>query len=906
MYIAAIKKNARNKMSTKKLMIWVCLFAYVWQVKGQSSGEIYKGISQLNQFGSVLYIAAHPDDENTRVISYLSKGMHYRVGYLSLTRGDGGQNLIGNEQGTSLGVIRTQELIEARKIDGATQFFTRAYDFGYSKTPEETFEKWDREQVLHDVVWVIRTFKPDVIISRFPTTGEGGHGHHTASAMLAQEAFDAAADHTRFPEQLTKTNVWQAKRLLWNTFQFGDRNTTSPDQFQLNVGAYDAITGMNYGEIAALSRSKHSSQGFGTPRNRMPIIEYFRTWKGTDPQFSLMDGVDTSWGKCIENNKLAQAIQLEVKSLATNFDFTAPAKSIPKLIAIRKMIQDTPAAFKSSYAFWTEQKIKEINQLLIACAGIHSQFTVSKPYLVPGEQVKVKFSVTHRLPQQESYTLSLSMLPNEVNKTLYQANWDTTFNLTVPAFTSHTVTYSTDAGPVIASNDDQSNELVSHPYWLREPLQGALFAPQGYDLLGAAENPRSLYASFNINFSNPDFSVFVEPTLQYYHIDPSIGEQFQPVYMVPPAVILPESEKYMLPTGAQDAEDKLFFVKFAVQAMKDNVQGKTIVQVPKGWKIELIKPNALDFDLAKQGEKHTVEMAVRIPVATISKLALSEGFKEQVKLHVVINGQTYSRSMQVIQYPHIKHQVLLPDAAFDVIGIPVELTHLKAFGKIGYVTGSGDRVKESLILLGLTVEELSEEDLNNTVKLSAYQTIIIGIRAFNARPSLASIHQNLMQYVAQGGKLLVQYHTNNRLAPLNVDLGPYPLAISRDRVTDENATVSFIDPKHPLLNKPYTIEAKDFEAWIQERGVYYAGERDTAYTALLRMADYQEQPTDGALLAANYGKGMFIYTGLSFFRQLPAGVPGAYRLFINLIAPTEMPVLSSNPKQKKCKNKKKK
>lgn len=893
-------------MRKKSIILWVVILTQILVLNGQSSGEIYKDLVQLNQFGSVLYIAAHPDDENTRVISYLSKGLNYRVGYLSLTRGDGGQNLIGKEQGSILGVIRTQELLEARKIDGATQFFTSAYDFGYSKTPDETFKKWEGDRVLHDVVWVIRSFKPDVIISRFPTTGEGGHGHHTASAILAQEAFDAAADPSRFPEQLTKVSVWQAKRLLWNTFQFGDRNTTSPDQFQLNVGAYDPIAGVNFGEIAALSRSKHSSQGFGTPRNRLPIIEYFRTWKGHPPQLSLMDGVDTTWGKCIENSKLAQLIRLEIESLAANFDFTAPFKSIPKLVAIKKMIQETPAAFKSDNAFWTEQKVKELNQLISACAGIHAQFTVSKQFLVPGEEVRVKFSIVHRMPQNSPYTLSFSMLPNEVKKTLTNASWDTSFMLKIPSFTKQASSQlsATNSPPFVA--EIFNDELVSHPYWLRESMDGALFAVQGYDLLGAAENPRVLYASFNIGFSNPSFSVFVEPTLQYYQIDPSIGEQFQPVYVVPPAVILIDNESYMLPTSSNEAKNDFFYAKFAVQAMRDNVRGKTVVQVPKGWQVELLKPHSLDFELAKQGEKHNVEIGIRIAGNAATKAAQLAGFKEQVKLHIIVDDQSFNRSMQVIRYPHIKDQVLLSDASFNVVGIPVQSELINGLGKIGYVTGSGDKVKESLILLGLNVEELNDEQLNNTVKLSAYETIIIGIRAFNVRQELNAIHQNLMQYVAEGGRLIVQYHTNNRFAPLSVDLGPYPIQISRDRVTDEEAAVTFVDSTHPLLHFPYTIKSRDFEGWVQERGVYFAGERDSSYRALLRMSDFNEEAVDGALVAVNYGQGVFIYTGLSFFRQLPAGVPGAYRLFLNLITPTPKPLSTENQSIKPCKKKKKK
>src|SRR6476661_1253142 len=284
----------------RKLLLFICFLSFIQYSFSQppatwTSADMYLAIRKLNVLGSVLYIAAHPDDENTRLLAYFSKDKMYRTGYLSLTRGDGGQNLIGEEQGVELGLIRTQELLAARRIDGAEQFFSRAFDFGYSKSPEETFTKWDREKILSDVVWVIRKFQPDVMITRFPTTGEGGHGQHTASAILAVEAFRAAADPKRFPEQLKWVQPWQPRRLLWNTFNFGSANTTSPDQFTLDAGDYNPVLGKSHGEIAAESRSQHKSQGFGVPRGRGEAIEYFKTIGGDEPHSDLYEGVNTSW-----------------------------------------------------------------------------------------------------------------------------------------------------------------------------------------------------------------------------------------------------------------------------------------------------------------------------------------------------------------------------------------------------------------------------------------------------------------------------------------------------------------------------------------------------------------------------------------------------------------------------------
>src|SRR5215217_3090744 len=277
------------------LLAFVFLFIGSFAQNFATSADIYLGLKKMNVLGSVLYIAAHPDDENTRLLTYFSKDRLYRTGYLSLTRGDGGQNLIGNEQGLALGLIRTQELLAARRIDGAEQFFTRAFDFGFSKSPEETFTKWDREKILSDVVWVIRKFQPDVIITRFPTTGEGGHGHHTASAILANEAFSAAADPNRFPEQLKYVKPWQAKRILWNTFNFGGTNTTNADQFHFDDGIYNPLLGKSYGELGAESRSQNRTQGTGSTSVIGQAFEYFRTTKGDPPINDLMDGVDVSW-----------------------------------------------------------------------------------------------------------------------------------------------------------------------------------------------------------------------------------------------------------------------------------------------------------------------------------------------------------------------------------------------------------------------------------------------------------------------------------------------------------------------------------------------------------------------------------------------------------------------------------
>jgi LmbE family N-acetylglucosaminyl deacetylase len=338
-----------------------------------TSADIYLGLKKLNVLGSVLYIAAHPDDENTRLLTYFSKDRLYRTGYLSLTRGDGGQNLIGDEQGIELGLIRTQELLSARRIDGAEQFFSRAFDFGFSKTPQETFTKWDKEKILSDVVWVIRQFQPDVILTRFPTTGEGGHGHHTASAILANEAFNAAADPSRFPEQLKYVQPWQPKRILWNGFNFGgNANTANNDLFHFDVGGYNPVLGKSYGEISADSRSQHKSQGFGIARSRGEAMEYFKSTGGSAPVNDLFEDVDVTWKRVKGGEKVQQLIN----SVLATFDFMQPQKSVPQLVEIYKTLNTlTPS-------YWRDQKIKEVKNLIEGASGLWIEGFTNQQYAV--------------------------------------------------------------------------------------------------------------------------------------------------------------------------------------------------------------------------------------------------------------------------------------------------------------------------------------------------------------------------------------------------------------------------------------------------------------------------------------------------------------------------------------------
>ncbi|MCK9481829.1 MAG: PIG-L family deacetylase [Bacteroidia bacterium] len=854
------------KISTKGLLYTIVTFSLVLlsslnsHAQTLNSGEIYKEIQKLNQFGSVLYIAAHPDDENTRLISYLSKGKLYRVGYLSLTRGDGGQNLIGAEQGVELGVIRTNELLQARSIDGAEQFFTRAYDFGYSKNPTETFAFWNKDSVLRDVVWVIRKFRPDVIITRFPETGEGGHGHHTASAILAKEAFKAAADPNMFPEQLSEVSVWQAKKLFWNTFNFGSNNTISEDQFKINVGTFDPILRHSYGEISAKSRSKHSSQGFGTALERKPIYEYFVTWEGNKPSSSFMEGIDTGWTMAVTNPSKAKTITQQVNNILNKFDFTDPSKSLSALYALRSKIEQN-YEFTSPSLFWLNQKIEAINNIIGQCAGVYCELTTDKQFLVPGQTIQVKLSLISRIPQVNGFKVRIKFAPFDFTQQISSQYWDTTFSFQIPEYLDYD---------------------ISQPYWLKNQRSKGLFADPGLALLGKAENPTLFKAEIELNISNPNIFISINPNLRFKYNDPSKGEVYQPVFIVPPAVILPENERtfFQLSETTPQVVEKIIHVK--VKCYQENFKGNFFVEVPEDWQL-LNSPEDFKLDLGTVGSEKNIE--IRLKLFTNPENIRNKGsYTAPLSYYIILpTGQQLDFAEKQIRYPHIPNQILFSKAKTELVLSLVSTEMSQKIGKVGYIPGAGDKVMECLREIGIDIQEISNNDLNNPAILGMFRTIITGVRAFNVRPELKAQMPNLLSFVQNGGRLLVQYNTNNRIAPLNFDIAPYPLTITAKRITDETAKVTFLESGHKLMHAPFHIIPSDFDNWVQERGIYFAGKRDSRYISLLSIADPNEEANDGGLIYTDYGKGSYLYTGLVFFRELPAGNMGAFRLMTNLI-----------------------
>jgi len=803
--------------------------------KTYTSSEILLQLKKLNVLGSVLYIAAHPDDENTRLLAYLANEKLYRTGYLSLTRGDGGQNLIGDEQGIDLGLIRTQELLSARRIDGAEQFFSRAYDFGYCKTPEEALQTWGHDKILSDVVWVIRKFRPDVIITRFPEDSRAGHGHHSASAILAREAFDAAADPTKFPEQLQQgVTVWQAKRILWNTYNFGDNNTQKDDQLKIDCGGYNPLLGKSYGEIAALSRSQHKSQGFGVPAQRGAVIEYFATVKGDKPTTDLMDGIDVNWSR-VKNDVIANSIN----DIIQHYSAEHPEQSVSALVKLYQSIKTIDDVY------WKTQKLKEIQNLIEECSGLFLEATTNTQYAVQGDSLKINFVINNRLGAKiKSADVSFKdahhvfdSIQNDINATYSQ----TVFI--------------------------QPNEKLTQPYWLEEPMDKESFNVSNQQLIGKAEND-PISAEFVINIDGVDFTF--EKPVRYKYTDPVKGEVYQPVNVVPFANIKYDKDVYLIKQGSVITSD-----------IKINSRSDIKKEIAVTYTLPYKNGNREDVFDSKTIELKGKDAIDDIPFNIINKntdtsVLLMDAFGQDISPGSTNKTSGYSR---VINYDHIPLIVYEKPAIAKTIFI-----NLKIIGNsIGYIAGAGDKVPQALEQMGYKVTIIKQTDLtlNN---LKQFDAIVTGVRAYNINDWLNNVYDTLMQYVKDGGTLLVQYNTNNSIGPLKAKIGPYPFTVTGKRITDETAKVNFLSTNDPALNYPNKITGKDFDGWIQERSIYDVENIDSNYKRILGMSDPNESQQDGSLIVADYGKGKFVYTGLVFFRELPAGVPGAYRLFANLLA----------------------
>lgn len=747
------------------------MICFVQILFGQNnSAAIFTQIKQMEVLGSVLYIAAHPDDENNAFLPYLTKERRYRTAYLSLTRGDGGQNLIGKEQGVELGLIRTQELLAARMQDGAEQYFSTAYEFGFSKSAKEALAIWDHQKVLSDVVWVIRKFQPDVIITRFPGDARAGHGHHAASSIIAQEAYLAAADPNQFKEQFKfGVQPWKAKRILWNTFNFGSVNTTNDNQLKIEVGGYNPIIGKSYGEIGAEARTMHKSQGEGRPRRRGSYFEFFQHLNGDTATTDIMDGVVTDWSRLN-----APTIQTKIKQIISAYKIDQPAAIVPSLVQLYQQVKGLPESQ------WKTYQLNLIQSTIESASGLLVEATTTKQQVVPEGDLTIQVLVNQRsnvktsLEKMQYLSDQIAIKDSLLNiKLVANQNQQFTYNMKVPA-----------------------TQSISQPYWLVNPKTEGMFVVKDQIMVGKAENDPPFSIILNYTIEGQLFQK--QYPVQYKYLDLTKGDVYQPI------VVLPKKEVAPI---------------------------KSVVLVPANSKAILPK--------YEEGIFH-----------------------------------------KTIQYDHIPAQTFFQEASIHVVKLDIK----KQGQKVGYIDGAGDAIPEALEQLGYEVVYLKEADIT-PAHLKGLDAIVVGIRAFNMYAYLSDKQAVFNEYIANGGNLIVQYLKSNQVGTQNIKVGPYPLTVnSGRRVTEENANVKFVLPNHPVLNFPNTINDQDFNDWVQERSTYQAENIDARFQTPLQMNDTGETPSMGSLLIAPFGKGNFAYVSLALFRQLPAGNPGAYKLFANLLS----------------------
>ncbi len=828
----------------KKLICGLLLSVTVFAQRELSgSAELKLALDKVQVLGRVLMIAAHPDDENTAVLAYFSRGKKVRTGYLSLTRGEGGQNLIGSEQGDSLGVIRTQELLAARRIDGAEQFFSRAIDFGFSKTADETISKWGRDNVMSDMVWVIRKFRPDVVIFRFSGTPRDGHGQHQTSALIGKAAVEAAADPARFPEQLKLgVEAWKTRRAVFNSFSFTREQEQEaaklPGRIELDAGAYDAILGRSYGEIAGASRSQHRSQAMGSPERRGSQRNWFFVVSGDPASKELFEGIDTGWTRVG-----AEDVGMILRDASKNLDIENPAKTIPALIKARARI----AAMKNE---WAAPKLKEIDEAIALCAGIYAELTAERFHVIPGGAVHLTASAINRSAVKASFEKvtieGLGETQQNATRQELPANVPVPreFPVTIPAGQPYTARY-----------------------WLADRKPGPLYSVTDQNLIGLADNPALFTAKFTINVEGQPIEL-VRPVFHRY-VDRVYGELTRPLVVVPAVAVSMPEQSFI----AADSRPRT--VEVALQANAAKQSGTVALTAPAGWKIE---PAIQRFALDDLGEQRSLKFSVTPPA--------NESVGE-LKAVASVGGVAISKGVDVINYPHIPPQTLFPPAVAKLVRADIKTVSKR----IGYVMGAGDEVPGVLKQLGMDVTLLNADDMSRG-DLSKYDTIVTGVRAWNTRADLRANQQRLLDFMSAGGTVVVQYNVQEGGFfggdPKLLDkIGPYPMKLSRDRVTVEEAPITYPDPNHPLLKKPNVITAKDWDNWVQERGLYFATEWDSHYQPLFECNDPGETPMRGGTLAARYGKGAYVFTAFAWFRQLPAGVPGGIRIFTNLLNAAE-------------------
>ena len=803
-----------------------------------TSTEIFNKLQKLNFVGSVLYVAAHPDDENTRLISFLANDTKARTGYLSLTRGDGGQNLIGPELRELLGVIRTQELIEARKIDGGEQFFSRANDFGYSKVPSETFAIWDKEKVLSDLVWQIRKFRPDVIINRFDHRSPGTtHGHHTASAMLSMDGFKIANDPKIFPEQLKYLQPWQPTREFFNTswWFYGSKEkfeaADKTNLLALQIGSYYETLGKSNQEIAALSRSCHQSQGFGSTGSRGNETEYLELIAGEMPKnkTDIFDGIDTTWNRIKNGKPIGELIDKIIK----NYDFQNPSASISELVTVYNLIQ------KIEDKHWKDIKSEEIKFIIKSCAGLFFEAIADKNEVTRNETLKIKCEIINR----SAVDIKLLTIKLQPSNTVAEQNISLKNN---------------ESKTISLESKVADNLKFTEPYWLSEPSTVGMYSVSNQLNIGVPDILREIKVVATIKIDNTVLEL--AENVVFKKNDEVKGEVYKPLDIVPDV-----SVNFVDNVGVFSKNIKKQIAVRVVSAVDDFIANLEI-NLPNGWQVS---PKSVPVKIAKKGQEQLFTFEIT-----------AENGATDCKAKAILktdNGKIFNQQKIDIDYDHISHQQILQPAEATFLALDVKLANRK----IAYIEGAGDEIPKYLAQMGCDISILKPENIS-VENLLSFDVVITGIRAYNTVELLGKKQQILFDFVQKGGTMIVQYNTMGKF--VTKDIAPFALKISHDRVTEENAEVRFLLPNHSLLNFPNKISKNDFAGWVQELGLYYPESWGPEFKTIISANDSNEKPKDSAILVANHGKGVYIYTTLSFFRELPSGVAGAYRLMANLIA----------------------
>tara|TARA_B110000305_G_scaffold132860_1_gene148306 strand:+ start:819 stop:3266 length:2448 start_codon:yes stop_codon:yes gene_type:complete len=811
----------------KNIILFFFLFFSLSTFANEPVDEIYVNLQKLYSLKRVLYVAAHPDDENTRALAYFSLGERAETAYLSLTRGDGGQNLIGDELSENLGVLRTQELLAARSFDGARQYFTRAVDFGYSRSAEESFLKWGKEELMSDVVLAIRKFRPDVIITRFPPDSRAGHGHHTASAILAIEAFEKANDPNYLPEQVAEFGVWKTTSIYWNTSVWWgediEEKAQNSDKYLIqDIGGYNSLLGKSYNEIGTLARSQHKCQGFGGIIERGSRIEYFEHIEGARLKKSFFENNKDSWTNLINTN-----FETKFQNLLKNFNFIESEKNIPSLFKLREGI----LGLKDS-SFKTE-KLALCNSIIVDCLGLHVEVVSNDYAYVGGTEVEVSMNLINRsacLVKLVGYELS----GNKKQKTDDLLNENERFQKKIKF---------------------QFQEPISGPYWLKNSFEN-IFEVTNRSDLGKPEEDPSAVGKIWILVDGLEMEIAIPVTYKWR--DPSYGERRRKLISAPLYTVNFDQESVIL----KGKESKK--IRMKIHGYEDEIQEFVNVVAPKGWKLS---SNKIEFTLEDKHDEVWLEFDL-IATDESRKGTLILTDKNGNKIH----------SYTDITYDHIATQSIFREAKVECVNLNVLINP----SKVAYIKGVDDVVPQAIEQLGFEVEVFEVSNLA-LLDLSSYSSVVLGIRIYNVHPELTNYHEKLYKYVENGGNLVMQYNTASR-SLRELEFGPVPFKLSRNRVTEEDAEVTFLMAEHPIMTTPNKLIKKDFDGWVQERGLYFAGTWDESYSALFSWHDQDEDPVNGALIVANYGKGQFVYTGISFFRELPKGVEGAYRLLANILS----------------------